>query len=112
MKKQIIASVLGCVSFIQLNAQSITSARGAVVGSNVTVKGKIINGGELGSIRFMQDGVAGISIYGASLSTLNRGDSVIANGTLTSYNNLFEINLVLHLKGYHTDFTSKKYTNE
>lgn len=96
MKKQILVSILGCISFIQINAQSITSARAAVVGSNVTVKGKVTNGGELGSIRYMQDGVAGISIYGTSLSALNRGDSIIANGTLTSYNNLFEISPVTY----------------
>ncbi len=88
--------LLSLVVFNKLKSQTIASARAATVGSNVTVKGIISNGAELGSIRYMQDVTAGISIYGTNLSTVNRGDSVIANGTLTSYNNLLEITPVTY----------------
>ncbi len=89
--KKIIVSLLFTSAVINVNAQSITTARAAAVGSNVSVRGKVINGSELGSIRYLQDGVAGIAIYGSNLTSINRGDSIVANGTLTSYNNLFEI---------------------
>ena len=91
MKKTIITAVAIACSSIAVKAQTIAAARAATVGSNVTIRGIVLNGSELGNIRYVQDPTGGISIYGTSLSTVNRGDSVIANGTLTSYNNLLEI---------------------
>lgn len=82
-------AILGCSMAVK--AQTIATARAAAVGSNVTIRGIVLNGAELGSIRYVQDPTGGISIYGTALSAVNRGDSIIANGTLTSYNNLFEI---------------------
>ena len=91
MKKTMITAmaILGCSMAVK--AQTIAAARTATVGSNVTIRGIVLNGAELGSIRYVQDPTGGISIYGTALSAVNRGDSIIANGTLTSYNNLFEI---------------------
>ena len=73
------------------NSQTIASVRNAALNSTVTVKGIVTNGSELGSIRYVQDATAGISIYGANLSSVQRGDSIVATGTLTSYNNLLEV---------------------
>ena len=70
---------------------NIAAARLAPIGSTVTVRGIITNGAELGNIRYIQDPSAGISIFGANLNSVNRKDSVIATGVLTSYNNLLEI---------------------
>lgn len=76
---------------LQLNAQTIATVRGSALASTVTVKGRVLNGSELGNIRYVQDATAGISIYGSNLSTVHRGDSIVATGILTSYNNLLEI---------------------
>jgi len=72
----------------------IAAARLATLNSTVTVRGIITNGSELGTIRYIQDTTAGISLYDASLSNVHRGDSIVATGVLTDYNNLLEINPV------------------
>jgi len=87
-------AILGCS--ISVKSQTIGAARAATVGSNVTFKGIVINGSELGNIRYMQDATAGISIYGTNLSGVNRGDSIIVNGTLTCYNALLEVTPVTY----------------
>jgi hypothetical protein len=71
--------------------RAIATVRTASIGSTVTVRGIVTNGSELGSIRYVQDGTAGIALYGSNLSSLQRGDSVVATGPLTSYNNLLEV---------------------
>ncbi|HWY33622.1 MAG TPA: hypothetical protein VNX68_03180, partial [Nitrosopumilaceae archaeon] len=76
---------------MQLKAQTIAAVRGMAVGSTVTVKGIVLNGSELGNIRYVQDATAGISLYGSNLSAVKRGDSIVATGTLTNYNNLLEV---------------------
>lgn len=80
----------------KLSSQSIAAARTASVGSNVTFKGIVLNGSELGNIRYMQDATAGISIYGTNLTNVHRGDSIIVNGTLTCYNALLEVTPVTY----------------
>lgn len=91
MKNTIITAIAIACCSVSLKAQTIATVRTAPIGSNVTIRGIVLNGSELGNIRYVQDATAGISIYGTNLTTVNRGDSIIANGTLTSYNNLFEI---------------------
>ncbi|MFN5184046.1 MAG: phospholipase D-like domain-containing protein [Bacteroidota bacterium] len=76
---------------IQSKSQTIATVRGAALNSTVTVKGIVTNGSELGSIRYVQDATAGIAIYGTNLTSVQRGDSIIATGTLTNYNNLLEV---------------------
>lgn len=83
--------LLSITALNNMQSQNIATVRTASVGSNVTVRGIIINGSELGNIRYVQDATGGISIYGANLATVNRKDSIVANGTLTSYNNLLEV---------------------
>jgi phosphatidylserine/phosphatidylglycerophosphate/cardiolipin synthase-like enzyme len=94
--KNTLTILLLATSAIQLEAQSIASARAAAIGSTVSVRGKVTNGSELGVIRYLQDNAFGIAIYGSSVGSINRGDSIIATGTLTSYNNLFEITPVTY----------------
>jgi phosphatidylserine/phosphatidylglycerophosphate/cardiolipin synthase-like enzyme len=77
-------------------AQSITilAARNLGVGATVTIKGIVTNGGELGSIRYIQDCTAGIAAYGSTLNSVNRGDSIQITGVLKNYNQLLEIDPV------------------
>ena len=90
--KKFFSIILGLTLLNNVKGQvNIAAARLAPLGSTVTIKGVITNGGELGNIRYIQDASAGISIYGANLAPVNRKDSVIATGVLTSYNNLLEI---------------------
>lgn len=71
---------------------SIQQARTGLIGTTVTVKGVVTNGNELGIIKYIEDGTAGIGLYDATLtSNLNRGDSVIATGVLYDFNNLLEL---------------------
>lgn len=72
-------------------AQTIAAARAQPTLSTVTVRGVVINGPEMGVIRYLQDNTGGIAAFNSGLSTLNRGDSVIINGPLTDYKALLEI---------------------
>lgn len=79
---------------MQLQAQLITiaAARNSSTGTVVTVRGIVSNGSEFGgSLRYMQDGTAGIGAYSTTLSNVNRGDSIEVTGTISPYNNLMEI---------------------
>jgi len=73
-------------------AQStIGDARRNQVGTVVTVSGIVINGDELGTIRYIQDSTGGIGIYDSKLANVNRGDSITVTGELADYYNLLEI---------------------
>ena len=78
----------------QAQVISIQAARNLGAGATVTVKGIVTNGSELGTIRYMQDNTAGLAIYGSSLSSVNRGDSIEVTGTLSNYNQLLEMSPV------------------
>lgn len=98
MKKILLSFLLGASS-IALNAQSISAARSAPIGSTVTVSGIITNGSELGVIRYLQDNTAGIAAYGgtasvAGFTAATKGDSVSITGVTKLYNNLLEIDPV------------------
>jgi len=78
-----------------VSAQSnISEARSQSVGSTVTVSGIVTNGSELGTIKYLQDGSAGIAVYDSKLAGAQRGDSITVSGVLDDYNNLLEINPV------------------
>ncbi len=94
MKKTLCLLISLFVSFLTFSQINIQQARQQSLGSSVTVKGIVTNGSELGVIRFLQDTTAGIAVYDAALSALNRGDSVSITGILTDYNGLLEINSV------------------
>lgn len=70
---------------------SISSARNTSLGQTVTVSGVVTNGSELGALRYLQDGTAGIAAYGGSVSGINRYDSITVTGPLTEFNGLLEI---------------------
>ncbi len=80
----------------------MAQARAMPLGSAVTVRGIILNGGELGSIRFLQDVTAGIALFPGSGSqpgfaaAAGVGDSILVRGLLTRYNGLLEISPVLN----------------
>jgi hypothetical protein len=61
------------------------------VGQTVTVSGVVTNGGELGAIRYLQDGTAGIAAYGSPATDADLGDTVTTTGTLVDYNGLLEL---------------------
>ena len=95
MKKILIFSI-AIFAFLQNASAQITisAARSTTLGSTVTVRGIVTNGSELGVIRYMQDGTAGIAAYSATMSTVNAGDSVQVTGVLKNYNQLLEIDPV------------------
>jgi phosphatidylserine/phosphatidylglycerophosphate/cardiolipin synthase-like enzyme len=80
-----------------LSAQSIAIARAQPVGSTVTVRGIVTNGAELGKIRYLQDGTAGIAAFPGTGSisgfdtSVFPGDSIEVTGTLVDYHELLEI---------------------
>ena len=87
------------LSRISIFAQviSIAEARAASTGTTVTVRGIVTNGPELGKIRYLQDGTAGIAAYPGSgsmagfESNVALGDSIEVTGTTTSFQGLLEI---------------------
>jgi len=89
MKK--IFPLVAAISTLTLGAQTIQQVRNMSIGATVTVKGVVSNGTELGSIRYLQDGTAGIAIYGNTLSSLTTGDSVTATGVLFDFSGLLEL---------------------
>ncbi len=83
-----------------LGQLSIADARAEALGTTVTVRGIVLNGAEMGSIRFLQDATAGIAAYPGSGSvsgfgSVSRGDSVQITGVLTDYNGLLELSPIL-----------------
>ncbi|MCX6277883.1 MAG: phospholipase D-like domain-containing protein [Bacteroidetes bacterium] len=73
---------------------NIAAARAMPEGSTITIRGIVTNGSELGIIRYIQDGTAGIAAYGSIVSTIDRGDSVVVTGVTKNYNYLLEIDPV------------------
>ncbi len=79
----------------------ISEARSLPEGTEVTVEGIVTNGSELGIIRYLQDGTAGIAAYPGSGSTgdfpgdVQRGDLIRVRGPLKSFNELLEIDPIL-----------------
>lgn len=98
MMKRILPLALSLLPFL-LSAQlvSVLAARAKPVGSMVTVRGIVTSGEELGKIRYLQDGTAGIAAYPGAGSAagfeaaVTPGDSVEVTGTLVSYQGLLEI---------------------
>ncbi len=91
MKKILLLSAFCLFTLISQSQSSIAAARSSTINSTVIIKGVVINGAEMGTIRYIQDNVAGISAFSSTLSSLNRGDSVQISGVLTEYKNLLEI---------------------
>ncbi|UOG73063.1 phospholipase D-like domain-containing protein [Hymenobacter tibetensis] len=100
MKKlTLLALLLGAAARPTLAQTVITiaAARAAGVGATVTVRGVVTNGPELGIIRYIQDGTAGLATYSTSAAgfdALVPGDSIQISGTLKSFNALLEMDPV------------------
>ena len=82
-------------SFSQVIA--ISEARALPAGSTATVRGIVTSGDELGKIRYLQDGTAGIAAFPGNGSapgfdtTVQPGDSIEVTGTLVLFHGLLEI---------------------
>ena len=87
--------VLSIIFFLSItiatNSQTIADARNQAIGQTVTITGVATNGPELGPIRYIQDGTAGLPAYGSNLSSIQRGDSVTATGVLFEFSGLLEL---------------------
>ena len=90
MKKGILSALVFFAVFSG-KAQTISQVRNLGIGQTVTVSGVATNGSELGNIRYIQDGTAGIACYGSSLSSVQRGDSITATGVLFDFSGLLEL---------------------
>lgn len=73
---------------------TIDAARQLPLGTVVTVQGVVVNGQELGNIRYLTDGTAGIAAFGTIVSSIQTGDFIEVTGTLYSYFNLLELSPV------------------
>ena len=89
-----IAIVLSLLVHSKAAVISIAAARATPTGTSVTIRGIVSNGPEFGSsLRYIQDGTAGVALYGSTLSSINRGDSIEVTGTISPYANLMEISV-------------------
>lgn len=76
---------------------SIAAARALPAGTQVKVRGVVTNGAELGKIRYLQDGTAGIAAFPGNGSIpgfetgVKLGDSIEVSGTLLDFQDLLEI---------------------
>ena len=97
MKKLIPFLFLSCFVYSNSHAQiTIATARTMAEGATVTVRGIVLNAGELGVIRYLQDPTGGIGAYGSSLSNVQRGDSIEVTHLMSFL--LDSSNLCPHLK--------------
>lgn len=78
----------------------IEEARQMPLGTTVTIRGVVTNGGELGTIRYIQDATGGLPAFPGSGSVpgfsanVQRGDSVLVTGVLFDFNGLLELSPV------------------
>lgn len=84
-------------------ARALAPATNNTVGAAVTVRGVVTNGPELGIIRYLQDGTAGIAAYPSpasptavqtAMAAVRPGDSLLVTGTLKQFSSLLEIDPV------------------
>jgi phosphatidylserine/phosphatidylglycerophosphate/cardiolipin synthase-like enzyme len=78
------------INSMEAKAQ-ISVARTAPLNSVVTITGRVLNGSELGPIRYIGDSTAAMAAYGNNLASVLRGDSITVTGPLTEYYGLFEV---------------------
>jgi len=97
MKKIVLLFSLFTCSFGTMAQTDILDSRSYGIGQTVTVSGVVTNGSELGSIRYMQDGTAGIAGYGGPITGANRYDSVTITGPLVDFNGLLEVSIVTNM---------------
>ncbi len=96
--KRILLTLTAAMFALASNAQTnVADARTYAIGSTVTVTAVATNGSELGSIRYLQDGSAGIAGYGGPITGVNRGDSITVTGPLIEFSGLLEISTVTNV---------------
>jgi phosphatidylserine/phosphatidylglycerophosphate/cardiolipin synthase-like enzyme len=98
MKRWIISAVVVILFFHAFGQIPIKEARSKALESTVTVSGIVLNGPEMGVIRYIQDATAGIAVYSSELSAVKRGDSIVVTGALKDYNSLLEIDPVSNIQ--------------
>ncbi|HEX8326581.1 MAG TPA: fibronectin type III domain-containing protein [Hymenobacter sp.] len=81
---------------------SVKAARELGAGSTVTVRAVVLNGDEMGNIRYVQDSEAGLALYAhpaklPGFGELRAGDSIQVTGQLKLYNGLLEMDPVASL---------------
>ena len=97
--KRILLLTFGLVSGLYAQAQAtIADARALGVGQTVTIKGVVTNGSELGNIRYLQDATGGLAAFSATLSSVQRYDSITVTGTLLEFSGLLELSPVSSLQ--------------
>ncbi|OON69258.1 hypothetical protein [Hymenobacter sp. CRA2] len=80
---------------------TLAAVRAGEPNATVTVRGVVINGPELGNIRYIQDKDGSLALFSNTLDALKAlapGDSVEAHGTLKNYNSLLEMDPVVSVK--------------
>lgn len=108
MKKLLSVIIFISSASLTFAQADIAAARAMGVGATVTVTGIVTSGTELGVIRYIQDGTAGLACYPGSGSvsfTPSRGDSVTLTGTLKEYNGLMELDPITNMTVLNTGNT-------
>ncbi|MCB0516076.1 MAG: phospholipase D-like domain-containing protein [Chitinophagales bacterium] len=73
--------------------------------ANITIEGIVLNGQELGPIRYIQDATAALPVYDPTItSNWNTGDHVTLTATMSSYQGLIQLITI-------TDFTVNSTNN-
>ncbi len=99
--KKVLSILLFATPFFYGNAQTnVADARTYGIGQTVTVTLVATNGSELGNIRYGQDNSAGIAIYGNSISSVNRWDSITVTGQLSDFSGLLEISPITSITNH------------
>jgi hypothetical protein len=78
---------------------TVKAARALGAGSTVTVRAVVLNGAEMGNVRYVQDAEAGLALYAQpaklpGYGELRAGDSIQVTGQLKVYNGLLEMDPV------------------
>jgi phosphatidylserine/phosphatidylglycerophosphate/cardiolipin synthase-like enzyme len=83
--------LMGIGVLLSQNPVPIAQARLTPIGDTVTISGVVLNGSELGVIRYIQDPTGGLAIYDGAMTYLLKGDSVVLTGIMDNYNQLLEL---------------------
>lgn len=107
MKKHFLACVLIAASIGAQAQIDISDARTMAIGTSVTVTGIVMNGDEMGGVRYVQDNTAGIAVFpgaGSVAFDAERTDSITLTGTLKDYNGLLEIDPITAFTNHGSGF--------
>ncbi len=99
MKKILLTGAIAFFSGVCLNAQtSIAAARAASISitassaPTVSTKGIVLNGPELGAMRYISDGTGGLAVFNTTaVANINRGDSIKVTGPLVGRYGVLQI---------------------